>query len=213
MRERRTGHETASQRGRLHPDLRHPPLRLTQAPRGAVPHPIAYPDRAYAGPFTVLEAAGSTQGPAVTIHSRHRFLADFVQSTWRIVPAHAHTGAHDVEIHFPTTGDDATIVAVLHDGSRRRVGSEPVALGDVAWFHLSGRRCGYVVRPLTHRSAGVARLRHPAPQASAPEAGPTLVLELVRGGRLGPLGLRVRLAPARGTEEAERVAATLAVER
>ncbi|HEY8492337.1 MAG TPA: hypothetical protein VIN04_00495, partial [Myxococcota bacterium] len=62
VRDRRSGHQTASQRGRARPDLRRPPLRLLEAPRGAVARPVAYPRRPYAGPFRRLEAIGTTRG-------------------------------------------------------------------------------------------------------------------------------------------------------
>jgi hypothetical protein len=210
VRDRRTRHETTTQRGRLRPDLDRPPLRLVEAPRGAVAHPVAYPRRAYAGAFSQLEAVGSTRGPGLTIQTRHRFRADSVQTWWRVTPEGNRRSPHDVTAMFPSTGSDATVTAVLRDGARVQLSpTASVRLADTAFFHLSGTSCGYVVVPRSQAPRGRARLIAARPQASAPLPGPTLALELITGAPLRPVTLSVRIAPARGAEQASRVATAL----
>ncbi len=210
VRNRRTGHETATQHGRLHPDLAHPPLRLLEAPRGAVEHPIAYPVHAYAGPFTRLAAVGTTTGPGVTVRTRHRFTADAVETSWRVLPAHDQDDPHDVGLLFPSTGADAAVTAVLRDGRRLTLteASTP-KLADIAWLHLGGRDCGYVVVVRSRALPGTARISRPRAQSSAPQPGPTVVFELLHDRALRPLVACVRVAPARDLAEAERVARAL----
>jgi hypothetical protein len=209
VRNRRTGHQTATQRGRLHPDLAHPPLRLVKAPRGAVEHPRAYPRRAYAGPFQRLEAVGSTHGPGVEIHTRHRFTRDYVQTWWRIL-ASGSDDPHDVSVLFPSTGDDVTVTARLRDGQSVVLGrGGTLKLADVAWLHIGGEQCGYVVVPRSASLPGRVRLIHPNPQASAPRPGPTVRFELIRDARLRSLTASVRIAPARGLDAAATVSRAL----
>jgi hypothetical protein len=206
VRDRRSGRETATQRGRARPDLRHPPLRLAQAPRGATARPAAYPARAYAGPFKQLEAVGTTSGRGVVIHSRHRFSAGHIESSWRILPTRPGRRS-DVQVQFPTTGADVTVTAHMRDGRARRLGT--ARLADVAWLHVAGSECGYVIVPRSRSLPGRVRLRRTQPQASAPRPGPTVVFELLRNARLRGLTASVRIAPARGAEEAGRIARRL----
>jgi hypothetical protein len=209
VRDRRSGRETCTQRGRFRPDLEHPPLRLVEAPYGAVAHPGAYPRHAYAGAFKRLEAAGSTIGPGVEIHTRHHFTANFIQTWWRVLPEHGH-GAHDVEVLFPSTGADTAVAVTLRDGRQVALaGSAKVRLADIAWLHIGGSECGYVVVPRSRDLPGHARIARPQAQSSAPHAGPTVVFDLIRDGRLRKLTASVRIAPARGLDEAARVARAL----
>jgi hypothetical protein len=214
VRDRRSGHETASQRGRLHPDLAHPPVRLVEAPRGAGLHPIAYPMQAYAGPFRRLEAVGSTKGPGVSIHTRHRFIADYVQTWWRILPEGGAREHHDVRVLFPSTGSDVVVTAALRDGREVRLsGNKRMRLRAVSWFHLGAPGCGYMVVPRTSALPGHARLSHPASQSSAPHAGPTLVFEPVHDGVLRDLTVTARIAPARNLADARSLALRLGARR
>jgi hypothetical protein len=208
--DRRTGHDTASQRARLRPDLAHPPVRLVTAPRGATAHPIAYPMQAYAGPFKRLEAVGSTTGPGVTIHSRHRFQRDFVQSWWRVQPDGGARPHHDVRVLFPSTGSDVVVTVALRGGGETTLSpSGTIALDAVRWVHLGGTECGYLVVLRSPGLPGRARLSHPAPQSSAPHAGPSLVLEPLRDGTLRDITVSARIAPARTLDDARRLAASL----
>jgi hypothetical protein len=205
--ERRTGRITASQHSRQHRSLRHPPLRLVRAPRGAVARPQAYPMLPYAGSFTEIEAVGTTRGPTAEIRTRHHFFAGHVQTTWRLIPRAG--GAHDVRVLFPSTGAKATVTAHLRDGSAIRLGSRTVRLSEVVYFHVASRDSGYVVVPRGPRLPGHARLIHPAAQSSAPQPGPTLALEPIRGDRLRALTVSACIAPAHNSTEAARVAAHL----
>jgi hypothetical protein len=208
VRNRAPGHETGTQPGRRRPDLAHPPLRLAAAPRGAVAHPAAHPRHAYAGPFTRLEAVGVTPGRNLTIHTRHRFTPEYVQTWWRILPAHTR-GAHDVEILFPSTGADATATAVLRDGTRVVVGGTRPRLTDIAWVHIAGNDCGYVIVPRSRHLPGRATLVRTHSQATAPHPGPTLAFELLHDAPLRDLTACVRIAPARSADEAASVARAL----
>jgi hypothetical protein len=205
--EHATGLRIDSQRGRPRPSLRTPPLRLLRAPRGAVRHPVAYPRRAYAGPFRRLEAAGVTRSRAAIIHTRHAFHADHVETRWTVSPR-APRGRYTLRLRFPSWGPSAAVYAVLADGRRVRIGDRGRELGDVRWFHIAGEETGYVVVP-AGRLGGRARLLRPRPQAADPRPGPTLALELLTARRLRRMRATVRIAPAATTDEAARVAARL----
>ena len=99
-----SGRIVASQRGRPRADLRHPPLRLLRAPRGAVPRPQAYPRRPYAGPFSTLEAEAVTRDQALTITTRHVFRADAIETRWEIEPRRAGAGALERGRAVPVDG-------------------------------------------------------------------------------------------------------------
>jgi hypothetical protein len=173
------GRVVASQRGRARGSLRRPPLRLLEAPRGAVARPEAYPPRPYAGPFRALEAEAVTRDEALTITTRHRFRPDHIETRWTIEPRRAR-GRWTVEVLFPSTGPGATIT----EHGR--------------WFHVQSAESGYVIVPLGI-VPGRVRVIQPAPQDSAPDPGPTLVIAL---GRLRPLRFAVRIAPAAAADAA-----------
>jgi hypothetical protein len=207
VRDRRSGRVTTTQRGLRRPDLDDPPLRLVEAPRGTAPRLAAYPRHAYAGPFRRLEVVGTTRGPGMTIRTRHRFTADSIQTSWRVLPDGSRTGPHDVRILFPSTGDDVVVTVVLRDGRRLRLTrSRSVRLADVAWLHLGSRECGYVVVVRSHALPGTLRLLPTKPQSSAPHAGPTVAFELLRRRALRELHACVRIAPARDLDAATAVA-------
>ena len=201
-----TGRRTESQRGRLEPSLERPPLRLLRAPRGT--HPVrAYPRHAYAGPFEAPDAEGWTSGPSVRIRSRHRFRAGHIESTWSLRPRPGG-GRHSAHVLFPSC-DGASVVAVGHDGSRRRLAEGRIALRDVAWFELIGTDGGYVVVPRGDVPAARAHLLRPAPQSSNPHPGPTLAIELVDGGRLPRVDLTMRYTPVLESEAPATIARRL----
>ena len=204
-----TGRRVVSQRGRPRADLRHPPLRLLRAPRGAVARPEAYPRRPYAGPFEALEAEAVTRDRALTITTRHVFRAEWVETRWTVEPREQddRRGRWSVDVLFPSTGASASVVAVLAGGRREPLGAGERRLGDVGWLHVSSEDSGYVIVPLDPPPARL-RLLRPAPQDSAPDPGPTLAVALLARGRLSPLRFAVRIAPAR-KDEAELVAARL----
>jgi hypothetical protein len=200
-----TGRVVASQRGRPRASLRRPPLRLLEAPRGAVRHPEAYPRRPYAGPFQALEAVAVTRDRALAITTEHRFRPGHVETRWTVEPRDAR-GRWSVDVLFPSTGD-ATVTAVLAGGRREPLGSGARSLGDVRWLHVAGEESGYVIVPVS-RVAGRLHLLQPEPQDSAPRPGPTLAVALLAGARLRPLRFAVRIAPATA-DEASSVAARL----
>ena len=200
-----TGHRVESQRGRSRASLRRPPLRLLDAPRGAVARPQAYPRRPYAGAFRRLEAVAVTRDPALTITTRHVFSADSIETRWTVQPRRAARGRWSVDVLFPSTGSGATVTAVLAGGERERLGER--RLGDVRWLHVESEDSGYVIVPLT-RVPGRLRLINANPQESAPNPGPTLAVALLSASRLRPLRFAVRLAPA-SAAEAAAVAARL----
>jgi hypothetical protein len=214
-RSHRNGHVVASQRGRPRASLEHPPLRLLEAPRGAVARPEAYPDRPYAGPFRTLEAVAVTRGDGVAITTLHRFRPEWVETRWTIEPReHRGTieprrrarGRWSVDVLFPSTGD-AAVFATLEDGRRERLGAGTRRLGDVRWLHVAGEESGYVIVPLDPPAARM-RLLQPEPQDSAPDPGPTLAIALLARAPLRRMSFAARIAPASLTEAAS-VAARL----
>ena len=201
-----TGRRTATQIGRERPDLEHPPLRLTRAPRGVGAH-AAHPRRPYAGSFSAVDAVGWTSGPEVRIRSRHRFRSRYIESTWTLLPR-AGAGRQTAHATFPSWGPEAKVTIVHRDGRRTRLTSGKVALADVSWFELMGADGGYVVVPRTRPRARVHLLRAD-PQSTSPQPGPTLAVELLDRERPHRIDLTVRYAPARDVADAKRVAADL----
>jgi len=202
-----TGAVIRSQRARPGGSVAKPALRLLKAPRGASRPLTAYPSHAYAGRFSDLVCEAATRGRSASIVSHHRFVPEFVESRWSLVP-HRRT-SHTVRLTFPTWGKRATITAVLRDGRRLEVGKARIPVRDVAWFHIAGADRGYVVVPMSPRLTGLARILRPERQGSAPHPGPTLVLELLAHRRLRKLTATVRYAPVKSAADAERVASKL----
>ena len=162
-------------------------LRLVHAPRAARSGPRA-------GPFRIVEARGTVSRGGVRIRAAHRFRATAIESRWRV----ACTGRcrYRAQAHFPTGGADAEIHAVLRDGTHVRLapGGSRVRLASVEAFEL-GR--GYRVVPLSAprgaRAVAVAVGRQP----TNPRPGPSLRVELVRGGAFHERSLAVRIVPSR----------------
>ena len=161
-------------------------LRLVRAPRaaGSVPR---------AGPFRIVEARGTVSRGGVRIRAAHRFRATAIESRWRV----ACTGPcrYRLRAHFPTWGAGAEIHAVMRDGTRVRLapGGRRVRLASIEAFEL-GR--GYRVVPLSAprgaRAVAVAVGRQP----TNPRPGPSLRVELVRGGAFHERSLAVRIVPS-----------------
>ena len=201
----RSGRRTESQRGRRHPNLHRPPLRLTRAPHGVGRHLVAHPRHAYAGHFEHLDAEGWTRSSTTAIRTRHRFRRHWIETQWTVLPR-GRGRRQTVRVLFPSWGRHATITAVAADGGRRRV-SGRLPLAGVRWFEVRGKDTGYVIVP-RGRVPGSTRLLHPKPQSSAPSPGPTLALEVLRQGRARRRSVTVRIAPA-APGEAAAVAARL----
>jgi hypothetical protein len=202
-----TNRRVASQEGWPRGSLRRPPLRLLEAPRGAVERPEAYPRRPYAGPFATLEAEAVTRAAGIAVTTRHRFRAEFVETRWTVVPRGSGGGRWSVDVLFPSTGAEASISVALGGGRRERLGEGDRRLGDVRWLHVASEDSGYVIVPLDPPPARL-RLVQPAAQDSAPDPGPTLAVALLTRSALRPLRFTVRIAPA-SAEDAARVAARL----
>ena len=126
-----------------------------------------------------------------------------------MVPHADGRNSHTVRVSFPSWGHNASITAVLRDGTRLRVGERRIATRHVAWFHVAGADRGYVIIPMSPRLPGLARIRRPRRQRSAPDPGPTLVLELLAHRRLRRLTATFRYAPVKSAADAERVASKL----
>jgi len=182
----------ASQEGRDHVDRQVTPLRLTSAPSGVGVRASTRARRAYAGSFHELRATGSVSTAAARVTAAHRFMARAIETRWTVTRTRAGAPL-SAAVTFPSWGRRARFVAVLRDGSRRRVGAEPVALRDVATFEASGPGSGYALVPLSRPAGAVARTVRPAAQSSAPAPGPSLRIAL--GARLDRVGLAVRIIP------------------
>jgi hypothetical protein len=171
--------------------VRTTPLRLLRFPQGAMTRPRPYPRVPYAGRFKVVEVQGTAVGGGARVTSRHRFTATAITSHWTAVCA---TGRCErARILFPTWGAGAVITAVHSDGSGTVI--EPGArlpLDDIDQLRLG---TGYTVEPLIRPAH--ARLRTVAvePQATDPDPGPTLAVE-VTGRPLRHLAFAARIVPA-----------------
>jgi hypothetical protein len=174
-------------------------LELARSPRGRVAHTRRLPAHPDAGPFGVVEAVGRAARAGGEVTVRHRFTADFVESTWTVAHGRRRLLA---EALFPSWGGVAArVVAVLADGTSTELApGSAVSAAGVRYFHLAGPRGGYV---LALTGGGRAAVRRVARQASAPRPGPTLVVAMPGH------TLRARLAPADTPERAAEVAARL----
>ena len=178
-------------------------LILTRSPHGRVTRVRRHPRHPDAGAFRTLHAVGRAARRGAAVTARHRFRENYVETAWEIETRRRGLRA---EAQFPSWGPGATITAALRGGGTRTLapGAGAVDVAGVAYFHLAGPRGGYVV-VLPRRGRRPARAQRVARQPSAPRAGPTLVIALPHGA-----GLRVRIAPAAGPEQAAEVAARLA---
>jgi hypothetical protein len=185
-------------------------LILSRSPRGRVDHLRRLPRDPDAGPFGELEAVGEAEGRHAAVTARHRFTAGYVETTWEVRRPRGRRRAVRVEALFPSWGQSARIDAVRHDGGVVTLtpGGGPVFVSDVAYFHLAGPRSGYVVVCLDAPQATAFAIPV-GPQPSAPRAGPSLVVELARGSGFQRAGMRVRITPAAGAEQARGAAARL----
>jgi hypothetical protein len=185
-------------------------LHLTRAPSGRGASASARNIHAYAGSFRDLRATGTLRAHGIAARSSHRFTAAFIESTWALRRV-AGRGRHSVDVLFPSTGRGvARITAVLRDGSSRTVGSRRLPLAGVRYLHVQSRTGGYVVVPRRFPAGSTAHRLRTRRQSSAPDAGPTLALQIARSERFGRAALTARIATARGADHAAAVAARLA---
>ena len=116
-------------------------------------------------------------------------------------------GRATADVLFPSWGRGARVTAVMRDGStppgRRR--ADPAR----AVAHLLVERATARLRRAARgraRAGATVHLLHPRPQSSAPLAGPTLAVQLVRKRRVRTARFSARYAPV----ERERAAETAA---
>jgi hypothetical protein len=190
-------HVLASQVGRSSVSRSVTPLRLTKAPHGVTARASSSTGRAYAGAFTDLRATGTVRNGTASIRVTHRFTPGSIQTRWDV--ARRATGAaYSVDVLFPSTGrGQAKVTAVLKDGSRVVVGDARIPLARIAKLEVASRYGGYSVAPLTRPAGAAVHVMRPAPQASAPDPGPTLAVQLERAARFTRTAFTARITPAR----------------
>jgi hypothetical protein len=170
------------------------PLRLVKAPTGVTATASSAIGRAYAGPFTDLRATGTVSGRTAGIRVTHRFTPRSIQTRWDVT-RRSSAAPYSVDVLFPSTGRSAAHVsAILRDGSRVEVGSR-IALSRVRRLEVVSRYSGYTVTPLSRPAGAAVHVMRPAPQASAPDPGPTLAVQLERNARFDRTAFTARLTP------------------
>ena len=180
-------------------------LRLTQAPHGVRASSSAWTGRAYAGPFQDLRAAGFAGGRGWLARTSHRFTYFFVETTWTLRRTGAR-GRASVDVLFPSWGRDAEVTLLLRDGSSRRLGTTRFLLRQVSYLRVQSEHGAYLVLPRRRPRGATVHLMHPRPQSSAPLAGPTLAVQLVRAGRAAGARFSARYAPVESGRAAETAA-------
>ncbi|MBE2316470.1 hypothetical protein DVA67_010820 [Solirubrobacter sp. CPCC 204708] len=188
----------ASQVARSSVDRAKTPLVLTKAPSGAGARASSAVGSAYAGAFTDLRATGTVSGSAGSVRVTHRFTPRHIQTRWDIT--RRGNRALSADILFPSTGRgrQASVTAVLKDGSRVTVGSTRIALARVSRLEVKSQFSGYTVTPLSRPAGAGVHLMRPAAQSSAPEAGPTLAVQIARNERFSKVAFTARITPDRG---------------
>ena len=132
-----------------------------------------------------------------SIRVTHRFTPGSIQTRWDVA-RRATDAAYSVDVLFPSTGrSQAKVTAVLKDGSRVTVGDTRIALARVARLEVASRYGGYTVAPLTRPAGAAVHVLRPAPQASAPNPGPTLAVQLERSARFSRTAFTARVTPVR----------------
>jgi hypothetical protein len=199
--------ELATQRPRRRlPDSA--PLRLMRAPSGVGARLHAPPDRAFAGPFSTLQATGEVHRNDLIARTTYRFSRRWIQASWSVEAPRPKTKGkrakratprrHTVEVHFPSWQGDgqAQVTAELSDGRRipLAVGA-PVPLIGITAFEIRSDRAGYRVVPLERPSGAVAEIVQPDRQSSAPRPGPTLTIRLAYRSRIRQAEFAARLVP------------------
>jgi hypothetical protein len=182
-------------------------LRLTRAPSGVRASASAWTGRAFAGAFSDLRAAGVVREHGVVVRTRHRFTRAFVGTEWHVRRA-AGRARQTVDVLFPSTGGRATVVAVLRDGSERRVGLVRQPLRRIAYLHVRSEHAGYVIVPRSRPRGATVHLLRTRAQSSAPDPGPTLGVQLARESRGRRAAFSARVAPVTA-ERRDAVAARL----
>jgi hypothetical protein len=181
-------------------------LHVTRSPRGPLRHPLAYPARPYAGPFTELAARGVVERGGLTIVADHRFTPRAIRADWTVSCARRDCRRDTARAEFPTYGHAASIDVVATDGRRARLGGpgavvgRSVPLAEVACVELRGSPSGgYDLIPLTKPVEGRLTAVSGVRQWTDPLAGPTLTIRLSPAAPWRTLRLHVRLLPVGGS--------------
>jgi hypothetical protein len=170
------------------------PVRLTRAPLGVGVTAASPVGRAYAGPFRELRATGTVATRTLRARVSHRFLSHAIETTWSL-SRRAGRRRYRADVLLPSWGAGAHVVAVARNGRSRRLGRWPTPLAAIAALCVRSVHSGYAVVPLAVPRGARARIVRPAPQPSAPLAGPTLAIRLVHGSAFRRAGMSVRLEP------------------
>jgi hypothetical protein len=171
----------ASQTGCAHIDPTVISLRLTRAPTGTDATARSKPSHVFAGRFHQLRARGIYTSGRFRAITSHRFTASFIDTHWRLdrLGGRARLRA---DVTFPSWGHNASITALLHDGTRARVNpGRSIPLTAITRLELSSAQSGYAITPLRSPRDAIVHMILPPRQSSQPEPGPTLAIELARG--------------------------------
>jgi hypothetical protein len=193
----RGGHVVLStQRRRVDPAA----FRVIDGPAGALPDPVDYPERPYAGPFGTVAVRVTAQVPEASVAVVHRFTASAIESTWEVTASRPLA----VRAGFPTYGARAHIEAIRRDGGVTVLAgpgapraTPRIALGDVAEVRLGrGVAGGYRLVPLAAPGDAALAVLRPRPQATDPRPGPTLAIRFAASPDRA-VRLAVRITPSR----------------
>jgi hypothetical protein len=197
----------ATQRPRREAARGRPPLRLVRAPSGVGASQQSPPTRAFAGPFTTLEATGSVSAGSQSARSTWVFRHSSIDGRWSF--RGRGTRRRTVQVQFPSWGGRDAHVWAIGRGGRREELTGPRSLRGIRWFYVQSRDSGYAIIPRGAPRGTRALTMVPARQPSAPRPGPTLLLELSRRSTARALDASVRLLPARDIAEARGLVARL----
>lgn len=202
-----------TQVGRDQVDFEFSPLELVRAPRGEGETPDAPIGNAFAGPFEDLKAEGVRTTPRHELRTAHRFRPWYIETTWTATARTRPVARrrYGVEISFPSTGPAAQAFAVLTDGRKLPVGEQPIPLAVVSYFHVQSELSGYVIVPVERPPGARVAIRAVSPQWSAPQAGPTLVVQAAGARRFQAISFGARMVPVRNPDSADATARQLGV--
>ena len=179
----------ASQTGHARVDPKVTSVRLTRAPTGT--------GQVFAGPFHRIRARGVFTAGRFRAVTSHRFTAAFIDTYWRLDRLRGRARLR-ADVTFPSWGRDASVTALLRDGTRVRISAgREVALAAIVRFEISSARSGYAVAPLRRPQGAIARVILPSRQSSQPDPGPTLAIEVARGAQWSRarFAARIRVHP------------------
>jgi hypothetical protein len=151
----------------------------------------------FAGPFHRIRARSVFTAGDLRAVTSHRFTGAFIDTSWRLDRLRGRARLR-ADVTFPSWGRDARVSALLRDGTRVRINANrTVALDSIVRFEISSARSGYAVAPLRRPPGAIAHVILPGRQASQPDPGPTLAIEVARGARWSRarFAARIRVHP------------------